>query len=170
MIFDELERAIVDFSATLDDVIRESMIAHKEDLLHEQREQLFEGKASSGDDLRPFYSEDLFYRGGYFLTPESADRYREWKEQLTYPTRVVKQNPDAPNLYINGRFHNELDIDFGGSAMCFGGSTPYSDKIVSKYGEENFGLTDERMQGICDEYTKEDIINNLLDKIYESID
>ena len=46
---------------------------HESDILELQKQQLFEGKASSGDDLRPYYTEDIG-ANGYFYSTETAQR------------------------------------------------------------------------------------------------
>ena len=88
------------------ELLREAFERRKEEIIESQRVQLLEGKASSGKDLRPYYSEDLKPRG-YFHTKESAGRYAAWKGSLSYPVSV-QRNADAPNLYITGVFHDDL--------------------------------------------------------------
>lgn len=157
--------AVSEFKDDLPNIIRESLVDHEDDLLNEQKEQLFEGKASSGDYLRPFYSEDMQASGGYFKDDMGAMKYREWKEKLTYPTRVVRQNTDAPNLYINGKFHDEIGIDFGSEQMEFVARTSYAGKIMDKYGRGNFGLTDERMREVVQVDVVDDLIKALKERI-----
>lgn len=121
-------------------MVRSVVMLHSEDILDLQREQLFEGKASSGDDIRPFYSEDL-KPTGYFYSVESAGRYAAWKANgINYPYSAQNRNPDAPNLYINGRFHDELGVEFGTDTVGIIGTTPYAKGIVAKYGIRTFGL------------------------------
>lgn len=157
--------AVSEYRDNLPSLIRESLVDHEDDLLQEQREQLFEGKASSGEYLRPFYSEDLQASGGYFKGNMGAMKYREWKEKLTYPTRVTRQNTDAPNLYITGKFHKEIGIDFGSEQMEFVAQTASAGKIMDKYGHENFGLTDERMSGIMHNEVVDDLIKALKERV-----
>lgn len=157
--------AVSEFKDNLSELIRESLVDHEDDLLNEQKEQLFEGKASSGDYLRPFYSEDMQASGGYFKDDMGAMKYREWKEKLTYPTRVVRQNTDAPNLYINGKFHDEIGIDFGSEQMEFVARTSYAGKIMDKYGRGNFGLTDERMREVVQVDVVDDLIKALKERV-----
>ena len=159
----EIERGITSFCDNMDGIVRDSLVARKEELLDMQREQLFEGKSSSGEDLRPSYSEDI-KPNGYFNTLQAAENYKKWKEQLTYPSDAVR-NPDAPNLYINGKFHLELDIEFADEYLCFCGSTNYSRKIISKYGEGNFGLTKERWGEVSEEYIKPELVRNFFEMI-----
>lgn len=157
--------AVSEYRDSLPSLIRESLVDHESDLLWEQKEQLFEGKASSGEYLRPFYSEDLQASGGYFKDNMGAMKYREWKEKLTYPTRVVRQNTDAPNLYINGKFHDEIGIDFGSEQMEFVAQTSYAGQIMDKYGRGNFGLTDERMNEVMQVNVVDDLIKALKKRV-----
>lgn len=119
-------------------VVRDVVTRHADDILDLQREQLFEGKASSGEDIRPYYSEDL-KPTGWFHSVETARRYASWKLDINYPY-TANRNPDAPNLYINGRFHDELGVQFGPDAMAVVGATNYAREIVAKYGLDTFGL------------------------------
>lgn len=129
---------------TLNDGLRSGTIVgdvirrHPGDIMDYQRRQLFAGLASSGEDIRPYYSEDI-KPGGYFDNKADAAKYAAWKQELRYPYEA-NRNPDAPNLYINGKFHSELDVDFGSEAVAVVGGTPYAKGIVAKYGLATFGL------------------------------
>ena len=120
-------------------LIKNVIVKHGDDILDLQRYQLLQGKASNGEDMRPYYTEDLKPQG-YFKSVESAKRYAAWKGTLNYP-RAATRNADAPNLYINGKFHNELGVKFGAETASVDGRTSYAQNIVSKYGQNKFGLT-----------------------------
>lgn len=121
------------------ELVRNVVVKHPDDILDLQKQQLFAGLASNGQDIRPYYSEDL-KPSGYFYTVESAKRYSAWKESgINYPYSA-KRNPDAPNLYINGRFHEELGVQFDADAVGIVGTTEYSKGIIAKYGVSTFGL------------------------------
>ena len=120
-------------------VVRDALVNKGDEILELQREQLFEGKASNGEDIRPYYSEDL-KPNGWFHSVESAGRYAAWKKDgISYPYRA-ERNPDAPNLYINGKFHDELGVQFGTEQVGVVPVTPYASGIVAKYGIRTFGL------------------------------
>lgn len=148
-------------------LVRNVMMQHEADIYQQQQIQLLEGKSSSGEDLRPYYSEDLRSRGGWFHTAESAGRYAAWKQDLSYPYSV-NRNPDAPNLYINGRFHSEIGVEFRADSVAVIPLTGYAEIIMAKYGLQNFGLSSEkwaeifRERGAYDELMQEvkRIINN----------
>lgn len=120
------------------ETVRNVIIRHPNDILELQKEQLFQGLASDGQEIRPYYSEDL-KPSGYFYTVESAGRYAAWKQSLDYPYEA-NRNPDAPNLYINGRFHDELGVEFAADTVGVIGATGYAKNIVAKYGIQTFGL------------------------------
>lgn len=120
-------------------IVRDVLTGHEHDIMELQRRQLFEGKASNGEDIRPYYSEDL-KPTGWFHSRESAGRYAAWKlSGISYPYSASR-NADAPNLYINGRFHNELGVVFLPDAVSVQGMTAYAQQIVAKYGLATFGL------------------------------
>lgn len=121
------------------ELVRNAVVKHPDDILDLQKQQLFSGLASDGQDIRPYYTEDL-KPSGYFYTVESAKRYIAWKETgINYPY-IANRNPDAPNLYINGRFHDELGVQFDVEAVGIVGTTGYSKGIIAKYGIQTFGL------------------------------
>ncbi len=120
-------------------LVRDVIVRHREDILELQRIQLLQGLSSSGEDIRPYYSEDLKPKGRFYSV-ESAGRYAAWKrDAIAYPYSV-ERNPDAPNLYVDGTFHSELGVEFGFDALSVRGTTPYSREIVAKYGLGTFGL------------------------------
>lgn len=120
--------------------VRNALLGHGDDILELQKQQLFAGIASNGEDIRPYYSEDL-KPSGYFYSVESAGRYAAWKQDgISYPYSASR-NPDAPNLYINGRFHSELDVQFTTDTVGVVPATRYAEGIVAKYGLDTFGLT-----------------------------
>ncbi len=126
--------------------------SHSEDIMSLQKEQLLQGKTSGGDDIRPYYSEDL-RPGGYFNSVESAKRYADWKASgISYPAFGGSRNPDAPNLYINGKFHSELGVQFTATTVAIVPETGYAATIVTKYGYETFGLMPENWNRIFYEY------------------
>lgn len=132
-------------------LVRNVVVDHESDILERQRQQLFEGKNANNEDLRPLYSEDL-QPGGYFKTPESARRYADWKRQMSYPVQA-QRNPDAPNLYVAGvpgagRFHSELTVAFGPEALTILGESAYSQRIIAKYGLDQFGISAGRWDDI----------------------
>lgn len=146
-----LTQAAHDLQVKLQDgsLMRGILMNHKEEIMEQQQIQLLEGKASDGQDLRPFYTEDL-KPTGYFHSTESANKYRAWKESLNYPYSV-KRNSNAPNLYINGRFYSEMEVRFAADSVGIFPATSYAAQIMGKYGIQNFGLSALRWQTLMTE-------------------
>ena len=146
--------------------VRDVLLNHESDILELQKLQLFRGLKSNGDDMRPYYSEDL-KPSGYFHSVESAGRYAAWKRDgISYPYSVDR-NPDAPNLFINGRFHDELGVEFGADAVGVMGVTDYAKRIVAKYGINSFGLMPEYWNAIfADRGALNELMNELKSKLY----
>lgn len=148
------------------DFVRNVVVKHPDDILELQRRQLFEGKNSKGEDLHPFYSEDL-KPNGYFHSVESAGRYAAWKKNgINYPY-TANRNPDAPNLYINGRFHDELGVQFLADSVGVLPTTPYATGIVAKYGITAFGLMMENwMVVFVERGAYDELMDELKRKLY----
>ena len=139
-------------------IIREVLMPHGQEIVEQQRIQLLEGKGSDGEDLHPFYTEDLKPKG-WFHTRESAQRYADWKQTLSYPANV-KRNPNAPNLYITGVFHDDLNVDFRTEELAIVPDTAYAANIMAKYGFGVFGLCPQKWDVVWNELgAKKDLIN-----------
>lgn len=147
-------------------LIREVLMRHGEDIVEQQRIQLLEGKNSLGKGIHPTYSEDIKPRG-YFHTRESAQRYAEWKQTISYPYSV-QRNPDNPNLYITGLFHNDLGVSFGSDSVMIKPDTAYAAKIMQKYGFGMFGLCTEKWGVIFGEKgAKDELITSIRDILWQ---
>lgn len=160
-ILEDLRQRVVDVAEGLASgaLARDVVVRHESDIMELQRQQLFEGRASSGEDIRPYYSEDL-KPGGYFYSVESAGRYAAWKQDgVAYPY-TANRNPDAPNLYVNGKFHSELGVEFGADYVLVRGMTSYADNIVNKYGLRTFGLMAENWSRL---FAERNGLNELMD-------
>lgn len=145
-------------------LVRDVLLLRQEDILEAQRIQLLEGKGSDGEDLHPFYSEDL-KPSGHFWSVESAGRYAAWKQDLSYPYSVTR-NPDAPNLYITGKFHDELGVQFGSDSLEIIGETAYAKGIMAKYGVSSFGLSSESWNDIWESGSYEELLNQIQLQLY----
>lgn len=140
--------------------VKDVVTRHGDDILEQQRIQLLEGKASSGEDIRPYYSEDL-KPGGWFHSRQTAANYAAWKQSISYPVSVTR-NPDAPNLYINGKFHSELGVRFLPDSILIDGETAYAEGIVAKFGLQTFGLMPERWREL---FWERGLLDELMDEI-----
>ena len=63
----------------------------REDILHEQQVQLLEGKDSDGNDMRPYYSEDLKPEG-WFHSKECHALCSVEKDGYQLPCRCTAQH------------------------------------------------------------------------------
>ncbi len=143
-------------------LLREVLEPHGQDIIEQQRIQLLEGKAADGTDMHPFYSEDIKPKG-WFHTKKTAANYAAWKQTLSYPYSV-RRNPDAPNLYITGVFHDDLNVEFQPDAVGIIPDTAYAANIMMKYGKNAFGLCMEKWGVIFGEKGAKD---ELIDKMKE---
>lgn len=165
-ILNDLRARVQNAYDDLGQMVRQSIEPHGPEIMEMQRQQLFAGLASNGEDIRPYYSEDL-KPSGFFHSVESAGRYAAWKQDgIRYPYKA-NRNPDAPNLYINGRFHSELDVDFGPDTVGILPTTPYAAGIVAKYGINTFGLTMANWMVIfVDRGAYNDLMDDLRKRLY----
>lgn len=96
---------------------------NKEKIVDLQKEQLLEGMGADGQYIRPFYSENP-----YFKSLGAAMRYAKWKQ-------VISPNPkrpeDVPNLFINGYLHNSLFVDIQGQTVDIDSTVPFADEVFS---------------------------------------
>lgn len=147
-------------------IIREVLEPHGDDIVDLQRTQLLMGKGSDGKDIHPFYTEDI-KPSGWFRTRAKAENYKAWKQQLSYP-KNVQRNPDAPNLYITGVFHNDLNVSFGSDAVGIVPDTAYAAKIMRKYGMDVFGLSNDSWLVVFDERgAKDELIQKVKDVLWQ---
>jgi hypothetical protein len=147
-------------------IVREVLEPHGQEIVEQQRIQLLEGKGSDGKDLHPFYTEDL-KPSGYFMNRDSAQRYAAWKQTLSYPASV-RRNPNAPNLYITGVFHDDLNVDFRANEMAIVPDTAYAANIMAKYGFGIFGLCAEKWAVIWDEKgAKDELIKKMKETLWQ---
>ena len=156
---------VVNDSLQSGEIVRNVVVQHPDDIMELQRIQLLQGKSASGEDIRPFYSEDL-KPDGYFYSVESAGRYAAWKQDLEYPY-TVSRNPDAPNLYITGKFHSEIGVEFGPDAVGIVGETPFAEGIMLKYGIETFGLMMANWLALFEEFgAYDELMQNVKQLLY----
>jgi hypothetical protein len=147
-------------------LVRDVLLRHGEHIVEQQRVQLLMGKGSDGRDLHPFYSEDV-KPSGYFKSGAAARQYAAWKQTLSYPYSV-QRNPDAPNLYITGVFHDDLNIHFGVDSLEIIPDTAYAAKIMAKYGFGIFGLNQQMWNVIWNDFgAKGELIEQMRNTIWQ---
>lgn len=147
-------------------LVRDVLMRHGDQIVEQQRIQLLMGKGSDGKDLHPFYSEDV-KPSGYFRSGAQARQYAAWKQTLRYPYSV-ERNPDAPNLYITGVFHDDLNVEFRGDAVAIVPDTAYAAKIMAKYGFGIFGLNKQMWGIIWNEWgAKNELIEEMKNVLWQ---
>jgi hypothetical protein len=130
-----------------DKVIEAAMTESLPDLNDLNLEQIYDGKTNTGDDIRPSYYEDP-----YFKTPEQAIAYSNWKDRITPNSR---RNRGTPNLFINGYYYRSRSLSLAGDVIRFDSFWPEGSKIHQKYANIN---------GLGGSY-KSDFINHFLQPV-----
>lgn len=97
-----------------------------------QKDQLYDGKLSTGSDLTPSYFDDP-----YFKSRESAQRYSDWKDNITPNSR---RNRGTPNLFINGYFYSQIYVEPNSEGFMVDSRSDKISSFKAKYGEDMFGL------------------------------
>lgn len=100
MTFKDLQSRVQFVVDNLDTIVIDSAMEEKNFIVESNLDQLWDGKTNKGEDIHPYYSEDPFFK-----SKKAAEGYKNWKQKITpNPNR----NPDAPNLFINGRFYKSV--------------------------------------------------------------
>lgn len=108
---------------------------HTDKLADLQRDQWMEGRGVDGEYIRPFYSENP-----YFKSPEAAARYAKWKAKIT----PNPQRPeDVPNLYINGYLHDSLYAEVVGDTFKIDSDVSFSQDAFEVH-KNALGLDEEK--------------------------
>lgn len=148
------------------EIPRLAVLPYGDDILTLQKEQLAEGQSASGEDLRPYYSEDLKANGGYFHSGATAANYAAWKQSISNPYGGGNRKPDAPNLYITGKFYDEIGVQFGADAAVIVPLTPFASQVMAKYGRDSFGLTMGRWNEIMARGAYARVMDEIRKRIY----
>lgn len=117
---------------------------HTELLADLQRDQMLEGRGVDGEYIRPYYSENP-----YFKTPEAAARYAKWKSIIT----PNPQRPeDVPNLIINGMFHDSIFAKVSGDEFEMETSASFGEDVFRVH-ENARGLDEDKRLLFAEEIT-----------------
>ncbi|MGN6416147.1 MAG: hypothetical protein ACTHMC_01555 [Pseudobacter sp.] len=134
-------------------VTSESVNNTKEEMLELNLEQMMEGKTRTGEDITPSYLDDP-----YFKSRESAQRYSDWKDEIT-PN--PKRTPGTPNYYINGMYHGTIKITVNGDKIEFNSDFPGARDIERKSGEIIYGLNAEKREEYINASLRKELMSNL---------
>ena len=126
------------------ETIENAIYSNEKAILQLQKNQIYDGKSNTGEDLHPLYTED-----SYFKTQEQTRDYIKWKQQITPNPR---RNPNAPNLYINGYIHRNIIIVKEGGNIMFdiNSRIGFGEYLKNKY-DNLLGLTPDNLEKINNE-------------------
>lgn len=131
----------------LNQVIGKAIELHEGEIVELNRDQLWDGKDASGNDITPSYLDDP-----YFKTKESAMAYMRWKQKITpNPDR----KPETPNMYINGAYYKSLKLDPGTEDFSIKTDSALGRQIDQKF-DNLEGLTEDSIQ-LAGQLIKEDL-------------
>lgn len=120
-----------------------------------QRDQMLEGRGVDGEYIRPFYSEDP-----WFKKPGAAERYARWKQEITpNPQRPL----DVPNLIVTGVFHDSLTAGVSGDEFEINTSASFGEDVFTEHPTAQ-GLDEEKRLLFAETITLPSISESLLEK------
>jgi len=137
----------------VESVAEQSVDNTKEEMLALNLEQMMEGKTRTGEDITPSYLDDPFFK-----SRESAQRYSDWKDKIT-PN--PKRKKGTPNYYINGTYHDSIEIQINGDSIDFASSYQGAANIEKKTQGKLYGLNAEKRVPYIDNYLRKEMMNNL---------
>lgn len=125
----------------LPDVVNNALFQNEAKIVDLNKAQLYDGKDIFGNDIRPFYSQDTFFK-----TQAQAQGYIKWKQKITPNS---SRNPDAPNLFINGFHYSLIGLLKKGRDIVIGvkSQNAITSSIDSKY-KNIYGLNSENQSKI----------------------
>lgn len=125
----------------LPDVVNDALFQNEYNIIDMNKSQLYDGKDIQGNDIRPLYSQDSFFK-----TESQAKGYIKWKSKITPNPR---RNPDAPNLFINGFHYSLIGLLKKGRDIVIGvkSQNAITSSIDSKY-KNIYGLNSENQSKI----------------------
>lgn len=130
-------------SMNITEVASQSVAECSELIVEKNRQQLLEGKLSTGQDITPTYFDDP-----YFKSRESAERYSNWKDKIT-PN--PKRKKGTPNLFIIGTYHNSIELEVINNEMIYSSTFIKAQAIETKFSENIYGLTTENKEAVINE-------------------
>lgn len=113
-----------------------------------QQEQMMEGKGVDGEYIRPFYSENP-----YFKTAEAAHKYALWKAKITPNS---KRPLDVPNLYINGYYQSSIQARVSAKTLTIGSDSSISGEVEDVH-KNALGLNKDSRTKFANEITLPEI-------------
>lgn len=144
------------FGDRLPSIINDEFAKREDHIINMNLDQLWDGKDIDGNDIRPFYSEDP-----YFKTKKQALAYKAWKQKITPNS---KRNPDAPNLYITGEYYRSKVLQLNNDEIVFKTTSPLGNNIEANH-KNIEGLNEEHYNIVVNDYIKPRLINELKEEL-----
>lgn len=98
------------------------------------QDQLYKGKRSDGQNIRPVYASDSYARHKNAITPS--------------PERGLY----TPNLYLTSKFYNSIYVRVDNNSIEIGSNDEIGIKLEEKYTSLIFGLNEESKQFYIENY------------------
>lgn len=118
-----------------------------------QKRQLLSGKDSKGELLQSILTDP------YFITPQAAVKYANWKHKLF---------PETPygiaNYIITGYYHGSIFISVVGNVVTTDASASFAKSIAQK-NPTALGLNNQSKQTLWSDVIKSPLLRKLQDKI-----
>lgn len=120
----------------------ETLDEKKNEALQLNLVQMFRGLKATQGFISPRYSEDPFFK-----TRKQALLYAVWKKKISPDT---DRPDDVPNLFINGRYHQSIEITADREGYHFK-SEDKNAKDIEETFKEIYGLNAESREFFIDE-------------------
>jgi hypothetical protein len=122
---------------------------HDTYLVKLNKEQLLEGLTTKSTEIRPFHSENP-----YFKSDKQLEAYIAFKERIK-PN--AKRRADVPNLFITGKFHSEISKVSNANGFEITANGVMSQKILPDF-DNVLGLTKENLNKVSKEILTPNIL------------
>ncbi|HEX8358172.1 MAG TPA: hypothetical protein VF610_12195 [Segetibacter sp.] len=129
---------------------------HTQDITELQTEQMRAGKDKNDNWIRPYYSENPFFK-----SPESAMRYAKWKSHIS-PNKDKPFN--VPDLFIIGTYHNSVRTEVSGDKFKIKGTASFAFSVESVH-KDALGLNSESRHFFIEKFTIPEITKILKNKL-----
>lgn len=140
-----------DFGQELQTIVEDNT----DEIVELQRQQMLEGRGVDGEYIRPFYSENPFFK-----KPGAAERYALWKQKIT-PN--ANRPLDVPNLFVDGTFHDSLFATVGQGSFEVDTSASFGDSVFDVHKNAQ-GLDEDSRMEFAEKITMPAITEALLTK------
>jgi hypothetical protein len=155
---DKLKNLISNLKKIKVESIAKPIIDSKKDIVVQlNKDEMMKGKQNDNNDMRPYYTEDP-----YFKTKQAALRYAAWKKRIT-PNQFRKT--DSPNLFINGKFHSSLYFQAASKHFTIKTNSALGAKVTSKF-KDALGLNIDAIKRLSI-IIKDEVVKKYKSKILE---